>query len=613
MAEGTTVSFQPPTIDWDSPDVNQSFKRFKRYAELILKTPAFATKSDADKANFILIWLGPSGVEIFDNLTMTDADRAKPAAILDAIASYLEPKTNFRLARLQLRDMTQATSEPVDAYLTRLKAQASKCEFLNEALKNSELIDQLIKGTAHRSVRRQLLDKNPQDLTLNSAADIARVFESTQRQLRLMNPQEQPGAVPVAAVKKHEHKCRYCGLQPHDRSTCPARTDSCQKCQKKGHWAKVCESQKPYKKPKSSHKSGKKTQKTKNIDEVQETFEKLSFGTIHIDSCRSEIKCGDRIHRLKGKVDTGAQGNLIPARVYRDICRTTEIPLQKSSARLCSYTGEEIPQIGIATLQCSYENTPWKSTKFFITDNPGCVIFGLPMCESLGLINLNCMISSKPDNIRAKYPDRFSGIGKLKGTYTLALQDDARPVIHPPRRVPIQLREQIKAELERMTKLEVIRPVVDPTDWVSSATYVKKKDGSLRICLDPRDLNRALKRGTHLPPMVEDVAHQLRNAKFFSKLDARSGYWAVCLDEESQLLTTFNTPFGRYCFQRLPFGLKTSQDVFQHAMDQTLIGLQGVIAIADDIVVFGNTEQEHDKHLHALMRRAREKDLVFKP
>ena len=99
----------------------------------------------------------------------------------------------------------------------------------------------------------------------------------------------------------------------------------------------------------------------------------------------------------------------------------------------------------------------------------------------------------------------------------------------------------------------------------------------------------------------------------FSKLDAKSGYWAVPLDPESQTLTTFNSPFGRYCFKRLPFGLKTSQDVFQHAMDEILQDLPGVVSIADDITVFGRTEEEHDENIIKLMKRAQEAGLVFNP
>ena len=96
-----------------------------------------------------------------------------------------------------------------------------------------------------------------------------------------------------------------------------------------------------------------------------------------------------------------------------------------------------------------------------------------------------------------------------------------------------------------------------------------------------------------------------------SKLDAKAGYWAIHLDEDSQLLTTFRTPFGRYCWQRLPFGLSTSQDVFQARMDKIMEGLNGVVSIADDVCVHGRNAVDRDANQINLMNRAAEKGLVF--
>ena len=229
---------------------------------------------------------------------------------------------------------------------------------------------------------------------------------------------------------------------------------------------------------------------------------------------------------------------------------------------------------------------------------------------------MNCAVRVSQDltsieSLKKQYPKCFEGLGKFPDTCTLILNEDAHPVIHPPRRPPIQLRERIKQELERMTELEVIKPVEEPSDWVSSIADVTKANGSLRICIDLRDLNKALKRGQHYIPTVEEIRHKFAGAKFFSKLDTKSGYWSVPLDSKSQLLTTFNTPFGRYCFRRLPFGLRVSQDVFQAAMDKILQGLDGVISIADDISVVGHDEKEHDKNLHALFKCAQERGMVF--
>ena len=104
----------------------------------------------------------------------------------------------------------------------------------------------------------------------------------------------------------------------------------------------------------------------------------------------------------------------------------------------------------------------------------------------------------------------------------------------------------------------------------------------MRICLDPRNLNKAIKR-EHFPlPTIEEVTARMPNAKVFSVLDAKSGFWQIPLDESSSLLCTFNTPHGRYKFKRLPFGIKSAPEVFQKHMKQLLEGLDGVHVIMDD-------------------------------
>ncbi|XP_029645379.1 uncharacterized protein K02A2.6-like [Octopus sinensis] len=155
-------------------------------------------------------------------------------------------------------------------------------------------------------------------------------------------------------------------------------------------------------------------------------------------------------------------------------------------------------------------------------------------------------------------------------------------------------------------KKEIITKVTRPTDWVNSIVIKEKPNGTLRICLDPRDLNKALKREYHPIPTLEEITPSLAGSKLFSKLDASNGYWNIKIDEESSMLTTFNTPFGRYRFNRLPFGLKVSQDVFQRQIDETYQGCKGAIGIADDIQVHGKDETTHDLNLHEAMEKTRQ-------
>ena len=148
------------------------------------------------------------------------------------------------------------------------------------------------------------------------------------------------------------------------------------------------------------------------------------------------------------------------------------------------------------------------------------------------------------------------GIGKEKSKFVLKKSSSDKEEKPPPNKTA--LRDRVKTELEDMEKRGVIRRVEEPTDWVSSMAIVEKPDGRLRICLNPRHLNKAIKREHFQLPTIEDITTRMANAKWFTKLDANRGYWQIPLDEESQLLTTFNTPFGRFCYQVTPFGIKKS-------------------------------------------------------
>ncbi len=106
-------------------------------------------------------------------------------------------------------------------------------------------------------------------------------------------------------------------------------------------------------------------------------------------------------------------------------------------------------------------------------------------------------------------------------------------------------------------------------------------------CLDPQDLNKAIQREHYPLPTIEEVATRLHGAKLFTTLDVRQRFWHVALDEESSLLITFNTPFGRYRWKRMPFGINSAPKVFQRRMHKLVEDLEGVEVVADDFVVVG--------------------------
>ena len=222
--------------------------------------------------------------------------------------------------------------------------------------------------------------------------------------------------------------------------------------------------------------------------------------------------------------------------------------------------------------------------------------------QDLGLIKV-VLNTNKTDSLVKQFKDVFEGLGCLKTPYRIKVDPSVRPTICPPRNQPVALKSRIKEELDRMEQTKVIKKVEEPTDWVNAMVVVEKPcTKKLRICLDPRPLNKAILREHYQLPTLEDISTRLTGAKVFSKLDASHGYWQVPLDEESQLLTTFNSPFGRYCYTRMPFGIKSAQEIFQKRMHQNFGDLAGVETDIDDILVWGSNEEEHHRRLIVLQR-----------
>ena len=214
------------------------------------------------------------------------------------------------------------------------------------------------------------------------------------------------------------------------------------------------------------------------------------------------------------------------------------------------------------------------------------------------------------------YQGVFDGIGKLHDYQVhLHLKPNAKPVVQKPRKVPFHLRKQIEVKLKELEEQDIIEfvPAGTPTPFVSNLVVAPKphNPGEVRVCVDMRQVNAIIERERHIIPNVEELFEDMAGAVKFSKVDLTAGFHQLVLDEESRSLTTFHTHKGLMRYKRLCFGVSSAPQQFQHAIQQTLQGLEGVRNIADDIVIWGKSQQEHDINLNALMKRLSEKNLTL--
>ena len=164
------------------------------------------------------------------------------------------------------------------------------------------------------------------------------------------------------------------------------------------------------------------------------------------------------------------------------------------------------------------------------------------------------------EELCALYPNSFDRLSSLKGEYNIKIDPSVDPQQHSRRKVLIESKEAIEKEIDFMLEEGIVVEQIKPTPWVSSATFPKKPNGDVRVCLDPKDLNKAIIHENHKPMTVKEIAHQLAGAVVYTKADALKAFLQVHLTHEASLLTTFNYHHGRLRFLRMPFGAKMSQD-----------------------------------------------------
>jgi len=623
-----------PCMDWNSVNLFEAFKRFEEHVQLVFDG-ALSGKTEEVKITYLRLWLGEKGREIYNTLTLTDDERKSLKDIWEALKKHVRPKSNPVFARYKF-NLEMQNDATIEQFITRVKHLARECAF-DDTYRNDMIRDRLVFGVKSQKIREKLLTEGA-ELKLEKAVQICQTYEYAQEQLKTMQgasnvqnvsqvrkkqqkatPRDkapsrqssQPGRQPwkpsspvrkATPALRAKRGCYYCG-QIHEKGQCPAKGKQCNTCKKWNHFATVCQSR-----------------KVNNVDltaEEDSVFIDSVNSTVVNGQVFAEIEVGKSKSKIKFKLDTGAQVNILPYSVFQHL--GNGVVLNASHNKLTTYNGGSLNLKGTVILPCTYAgNAHTSRIEFHVVDTRSPPLLGLQSCIDFGLIKLTYSVDAQPrlnpldkESVLNSYPEVFKGIGSFEGNVSISLKHDAKPIVHAPRRVPVALRDRCKQELERMETIGVITKVDEPTDWVNSMVIVEKSSGQLRICLDPHDLNQNVQRPHYPIKTIDDILPHLTGAKFFTKLDARSGYWAIHLDEESSFLTTFNTCFGRYRYLRLPMGLKSSMDIFQRKIDESFESLPGVVAIVDDVLVYGKTREEHDRNLRTVLDRAFERGIRF--
>uniref|UniRef100_A0A224YP72 RNA-directed DNA polymerase n=1 Tax=Rhipicephalus zambeziensis TaxID=60191 RepID=A0A224YP72_9ACAR len=588
--------------------------------------------------------------------TRDEGTQDEYVAALTLLENHFKAPSNEVLERHYFKMRKQIPGESVTDYVSALQTMASKCNFGASA--NTMVRDQLFSGITAPHVRRRLLQLGP-TLTLQQAIQIAKEEERTELEMHEFanaqvdkiefHPGPQDGrqntststypkqknhgrrpprpnsggsqhgrghhdARPPPSSNFPSHQdgpyrpesgvCYRCGSSQHYANfpNCPARNRICSACGKRGHFRGVCRS------------SNVRTSQ-QNVAQVQDTAVTNTVTILNVDersSHPSPLKISVQVGQVNIPflVDTGATVSLLNLEDFKHYFQGTR--LLDSYIVLQDYSKKCIPNVGYFSTNVRYNDTTAAVT-FYVTKEGSSLLY-LDAIRSLHITidgaTLSCSQVSSTENRRipSNAPSEFhhlftQELGLVKGyMHEVKRRPGIQPVAAKLRRLPFLLQQQVSDELSRLEKSGVIERV-SASDWVSPLVVVKKKNGSLRLCVDLREPNKAIVVDGFPLPHIEELLQQLTGAVYFSKLDLASAYHQVNLSEPSRDLTTFVTHDGLFRFRRVCFGLASAPAVFQKMMSDILKDCSGVLCYLDDILVWGRTRAEHDANLQVVLSR----------
>src|SRR6218665_3719646 len=537
--DATLPSF--PAFD-PSPEAGDVALRWRKWVSRFrILLAAINVTNDTRQKALLLHYAGERVSDIFDTLTIPDptGDESSTELAINALTLFFAPYANVEFAVFQFRQAKQEQTEDIASYLTPLRQLALNCDFSDVS---RELKSQIIQGCRSTRLRRKAL--TDPTITLDNLVNLARAAEAADAHTSAMTSDTIPELVsrlkthPSSSTTPHSRStgknqstCRNCGkLWPHagGREDCPAFDKTCRGCSKRGNFFSVCRS--------SNTAGNSRTSPAPRPLRVNHLEKRDTDSESDV-----EYLYAVRAHPMAAKppmfnilldgipilvmAESGASVNSLDDRDFNKLSPRRK--LIHTTTRIFPYQGSTpLPVLGKLTLTVTHKSYRQRADFYVVTGTCGSIL-SWETSNQLHLINVVNRVTISSPKLLDEFQDIFTGLGKLKNFQVkLHINNTVAPTAQPHRRIPFLLRKQVEAQLEADLQLGVIEKVEGATPWVSPIVVVPKPKcpGAVRICIDMRRANTAIRRERHLTPTISDIIHDLNGAKVFSKLDLNQGY-----------------------------------------------------------------------------------------
>ncbi|CAH2091003.1 unnamed protein product [Euphydryas editha] len=629
----------PPSFDLRASNAASEWRLWRASFEDYLISTKQDVSSDRIKLALLRNMIGIDSARVLLTLPLTEDKASNYESVMAAIEKYVSPRVNEVFEIYKFNERKQKQGEAFDNFFTDCKQLLLNCNYRNckgESIEDQLLRDKIVQGIADKSIQESLLRID--GLTLEKASNFCRTSEQSKLQVKEMNPtldidysrsqssktnqgcmnnrgsnnsKTNQGCMTNRssnnnktrwsnkssryANNKEEFKCRRCQTI-HGPRKCPAYGQRCNKCGIKNHFAVSCK-----------------------VNRVEKCDEELYCHTAKVVSSVNKSDWYENIIietlPVKCKLDTGADVSIMPLEIFQKINSKLNVKLLKTNIKLESFNGNVVEPLGMVNLMCKFKNT--KSFENFVIVKCKTTLLGLPGCISLNLIkrvnSIESSVDIEKDKFILKHQSVFQGVGKLPGKYTIVTKPFDQQICHPPSRIPNCLLDPLKCELDRLENRNSIVKVdkISENSCINRIVIVEKSNKNVRLCLDPSDLNKYIIKKPKILPTLDQLAIKLKGKKFFSVLDLSEGFHHLTLDEESSWKCCFATPFGVYRYLVLPYGLMNAPELFQDVLESYFSKFNNVVVWADDILVMGNSAEDHDRALIEVINKAKEIGIVF--
>ncbi|XP_062715467.1 uncharacterized protein LOC134291564 [Aedes albopictus] len=566
------------------------WRTWKRGFEIYLQAVDITLASK--KKQLLLACGGFELQEIFFNIPGADVTEDCEAEIdpyvvaMQKLDEYFDPQRHEAHERYLFWDMKPEMGETLGKFLMRAQVCASKCNFGGTSLESSNVavVDKILQFVPG-SLREKLLQI--ENLTLQEAIRQVNAYEMTKAasdQISGQNINQKPN-LSSESVRQVQAGCKFCGRPHRSGEMCPAWNKTCSACGKRGHFRSVCFSRLSLRpaNPKvvpsvvpqsftkravdqySDSRAGPSRKITKfsrpqqprrlhaiedseNHESETELVEMVSSASDSCDLIWAEI--GGVLVEMQ--IDSGVQSNIIDDKTWFNMNRhgveiigATQSPDRKFKA----YAQRDCLNVSVMFDAEIMLNDCGKQlrtiSRFYVVENGPQPLLGKVTAIQLGVLIVG--LPSQREAIRSVNVSRtFPSIRGVK--ISIPIDKSVTPVMQRLRRLPFATLERVEQKLNELLEKDIIERVEEPSKWVSPTVVVVKDNGDIRLCIDMRQVNKAIIRETHPLPTIEDIRWALNGAQYFTRLDIKDAFHQLELDDESKPLTTFITHKGKlYC------------------------------------------------------------------